>query len=210
MTCAEFQRVLPYIIDSGGNSEEESHLKGCPVCSDLVADLKYIADQAKLLVPMEDPNPSVWSGIQSALEREGLVRSRTERFRPLTVVPAAARSPWRFVAPLGALAALAVIALVLLLRTPAPAPGHEATLQPATNATLVDADDEQVIAAVTKLHPKRAESFKRDLNDVNSYISDAKHNVDQNPDDAEARDSLVHAYEQKALLYDVATSRSME
>ena len=46
MTCAEFQKVLPFIIDSGGNAEDESHLKSCPVCSDLVADLKYIAEQA--------------------------------------------------------------------------------------------------------------------------------------------------------------------
>lgn len=209
MTCAEFQRVLPYIIDNGGNSEEESHLKSCRVCSDLVADLKYIADQAKLLVPMEEPSPQVWSGIQSALEREGLVRSRTERFRPLSVTPAAARSPWRFAAPVAALAALAVIALLLVLRTPAPT-GTDASLNNTTNATLVDADDQQVIASVTKTHPKRAESFKRDLNAVNTYISDAKHNVEQNPDDAEARDTLVHAYEQKALLYDVATSRAME
>ena len=208
MTCAEFQRVLPYIIDNGGNSEEEAHLKSCPVCSDLVADLKYIADQAKLLVPMEDPNPHVWSGIQSALEREGLVRSRTERFRPLTMP--SPRSPWRFAAPVAALAALAVIAMVLLLRTPQPTDQTTATVQ-TTNASLVtDPEDQQVIAAVSKAHPKRAESLKRDLSDVNKYISDAQKNVDQNPGDAEARDTLRQAYEQKALLYEVATSRSLE
>ncbi len=209
MTCAEFQRVLPYIIDSGGNSEEEAHLKNCPVCSDLVADLKYIADQAKLLVPMEDPNPQVWSGIQSALEREGLVRSRTERFRPLTMPTP--RSPWRFAAPVAALAVLAVIAMVLLLRTPQPtADQTQATVNPPANAQTLSDADQQVLAAVSKHHPRRAESFKRDLNDVNTYISDAKKDVAQNPNDADARDTLVHAYEQKAVLYDVATSRSLE
>ncbi len=55
MTCAEFQKVLPYIIETGGNADEEQHLRECPVCSDLVADLRYIAEQAKLLVPMEQP-----------------------------------------------------------------------------------------------------------------------------------------------------------
>ena len=70
MTCAEFQKVLPFIIDSGGNADEEAHLKSCPVCSDLVADLKYIAEQAKLLVPMVDPSPRVWAGIEASLERE--------------------------------------------------------------------------------------------------------------------------------------------
>lgn len=74
MTCAEFQRALPNIIDAGGDAEQEAHLSSCPVCSDLVQDLRYIAEQAKLLVPMMDPSPRVWDGINNALEREGLVR----------------------------------------------------------------------------------------------------------------------------------------
>ncbi len=74
MTCAEFQKVLPYIIETGGNAEQEAHLRTCPICSDLVADLKYIAEAAKLLVPMEEPSPKVWNGIEKTLEKEGLVR----------------------------------------------------------------------------------------------------------------------------------------
>ena len=50
MNCAEFQKVLPYIIETGGNTDEEQHLRECRVCSDLVQDLRYIADQTKLLV----------------------------------------------------------------------------------------------------------------------------------------------------------------
>ena len=71
MTCAEFQRVLPFIIEAGGNAAEEEHLRSCKVCGDLVADLRYIAEQAKLLVPMEDPSPRVWSRIQKALSAAG-------------------------------------------------------------------------------------------------------------------------------------------
>lgn len=74
MTCAEFQKVLPFIIENGGTPEQQVHLKDCSVCSDLVADLKYIAEAAKLLVPMEDPSPKVWDGIEKSLEKEGLVR----------------------------------------------------------------------------------------------------------------------------------------
>ncbi len=74
MTCAEFQKVLPYIIDGEGSAEEQEHMQTCPVCSDLVADLRYIADVAKLLVPMEDPNPRVWQGIEKAIAREGLAK----------------------------------------------------------------------------------------------------------------------------------------
>jgi len=74
MTCAEFQKVLPYIIDGGGSPEEQEHLATCHICSDLVADLRYIAEMAKLLVPMEDPNPRVWNGIAKGIEREGLAK----------------------------------------------------------------------------------------------------------------------------------------
>ncbi len=80
MTCAEFQKALPYIIDGGGSDEEQHHLATCQVCSDLIADLRYIAEAAKLLVPMEDPNPRVWSAIQKSLEREGMVKPARKHF----------------------------------------------------------------------------------------------------------------------------------
>ena len=83
MTCAEFQKVLPYIIETGGNDEEEAHLASCHVCSDLVRDLRYIAEQAKLLLPMRDPSPQVWNNIQDSLEREGVVKPGRARGRLL-------------------------------------------------------------------------------------------------------------------------------
>lgn len=78
MTCAEFQEVLPYIFESGGDAKEMEHLKTCPICSDLVQDLRYIADQAKLLLPLRDPSPQVWDKIQDSLAREGLVRPQAK------------------------------------------------------------------------------------------------------------------------------------
>ena len=78
MTCAEFQEVLPYIFESGGDPAEMEHLKTCPICSDLVQDLRYIADQAKLLLPLRDPSPQVWDNIQHSLEREGLIRPQSK------------------------------------------------------------------------------------------------------------------------------------
>ena len=38
----------------------------------LVNDLRYIAEQAKLLIPMYDPSPKVWDGIEEKLKMEGL------------------------------------------------------------------------------------------------------------------------------------------
>jgi hypothetical protein len=79
MTCSEFQKVLPYIFESGGDPTQQQHLRECQICADLVADLKYIVDQAKLLVPMEDPSPRVWAGIQKSLEDDGILRSARVR-----------------------------------------------------------------------------------------------------------------------------------
>jgi len=79
MTCAEFQEVLPYTFESGGgDASEMEHLKTCQICSDLVQDLRYIADQAKLLLPLRDPSPKVWDNIQDTLEREGLIRPQAK------------------------------------------------------------------------------------------------------------------------------------
>ena len=74
MTCAEFQKLLPYLYETGSTAQSHEHLATCQTCSDLVADLNYIAEQAKLLLPMRDPSPKVWSNIQNSLKQEGLVR----------------------------------------------------------------------------------------------------------------------------------------
>jgi len=80
MNCQEFQEALPYIIESGGNEEEAGHLHSCPACANLVQELNYIADTAKLLLPMHDPNPRVWSNIEQSLYREGLLTGYAGRW----------------------------------------------------------------------------------------------------------------------------------
>lgn len=82
MKCSEFQSDLPLIIDSGGSPAHEEHLRHCDICRDLVNDLRYIADQAKLLVTMEEPSPRVWSGIEEKLKLEGLLKPAVAR-RPM-------------------------------------------------------------------------------------------------------------------------------
>jgi hypothetical protein len=79
MNCAEFHKALPIAIESGGNIDEQGHLATCQNCTDLVNDLRYIAEQAKLLLPMHDPSPRVWNNIQSSLQKEGIARVRVAR-----------------------------------------------------------------------------------------------------------------------------------
>jgi hypothetical protein len=68
--CAVFQDQLPSLFETGGDLGAQPHLKTCENCSALVRDLEYIAQQAKLLLPIHDPSPAVWDNIQTALKKE--------------------------------------------------------------------------------------------------------------------------------------------
>ncbi len=201
MTCAEFQRVLPYIIDTGGNAEQEEHLRHCAVCADLVADLKYIADQAKLLVPMEDPSPRVWEGLQKSLEREGLVKSAPAR-RALLGLPL---HDWGWVA--AGVAAVLLIAALVFTRTTAPADqrSNVASVEPLSDNDAVSQDDKQILETISQLSPDVRATYQKGLRDVNLYIRDAESSVKENPDDQSAQEFLMQAYQQKAMLYQMAT-----
>ncbi|MDP9269195.1 MAG: hypothetical protein M3P27_12840 [Acidobacteriota bacterium] len=213
MNCAEFQKSLPEIVDGAGNAEQHAHGQTCPVCSDLVQDLKYIAEQAKLLVPMHDPSPRVWLGIQGSLEREGMVRPSAGRFQPQVMAGGGAR--WGTYARWGAVAAIALIAIGLIAYnnrgTESPANSTTATNANApASGDAADANDAKLVAAVAQDTPERAEVYKRSMQDVNAYIADAQKSVDQDPSDDAAHEHLLSAYDQKAMLYAMATSGPME
>ena len=65
--CAAFQDRLPRLFGADGDFSKEPHLETCENCAELVRDLEYIAQQAKLLMPIHDPSPAVWENIRGAL-----------------------------------------------------------------------------------------------------------------------------------------------
>ena len=65
--CAEFQSHLAELFESGQDPTTHPHLADCENCSALVRDLQYIAQQAKLLMPIHEPSPAVWEKIQTSL-----------------------------------------------------------------------------------------------------------------------------------------------
>jgi hypothetical protein len=200
MNCAEFQRGLPYIIDGNGSAEEEEHLRTCKVCADLVQDLRYIAEQAKLLVPMEEPSPRVWNGISKTLEREGLVKPAPARRGLL----GPQRQSWGWMIPVAAVLALAFgISLWRQHKTHNVA-ALEMSTQAAPAATTDDNEDQQVLEQLAQVQPSLRPDFEQNLRTVNAYIHDAKATLQENPDDNEAKQYLMQAYEQKAMLYDMA------
>lgn len=69
-TCSEFQSQLPELFESGEEFHGLDHLQSCENCAALVRDLEYIAQQAKLLLPLRDPSPAVWKNIQKEITGE--------------------------------------------------------------------------------------------------------------------------------------------
>lgn len=212
MNCQQFQEVLPYIIEAGGKDEDESHLKTCPSCASLVQDLRYIADQAKLLLPMHDPNPRVWNKIEQSLQHEGLFLEG--RMPPQGHITKNSTSQQAQIwTPLGwamALTAVIVFAVMLINYQPRQLPQTQLTAQNSSaDPTQFNSDDRQLISQLSQQAPDARGAYENSLRDVNSYIADAQLAAERDPEDATAQELLQDAYQQKEMLYQMATARSL-
>jgi hypothetical protein len=247
MNCAEFQRVLPEIIDDGNSLEQASHLRSCSACSSLVSDLhaistqartlqaseepsprvweaidrslqewqtdlEYIAEQAQTLQASEEPSPRVWNSLEIALRKEGLIRqpqrahsvvSFFERWRMAWIVPVAA--------------ALLVAGVLMVQQADQggagtvgrlTSPGGVRNAEKMTPSPDAN-EDQQVLEAVASSMPAMRATYEANLQNVNASIQEAKQSAEANPDDEEAQESLMSAYEQKAMIYDMALDRSL-
>jgi hypothetical protein len=209
MNCKEFQEVLPYIIESGGNAEEEGHLRTCPACAELVQDLRYIATQAKLLLPMHDPSPRVWTGIEQSLHHQGLIQEdRMSPWGHITNFPASPKS-WTPIGLVMATLALGAFSLILVTYRPQ-LPGKAPSAQNISAQPVpLESDDQQLVGRVSQQAPDIRRAYEDNLREVNAYITDAQQAVEKDPEDAVAREQLQDAYQQKQMLYELATVRAL-
>jgi hypothetical protein len=206
MTCEEFRRVLPE-LGSGHGIEQEAHLKSCSACSGLVADLETISQAAQLLQSSEDPSPWVWNSIELALRQEGLIRQprleQAEEASPLL------GSRLRWLVPLAA-TFLIVFGITLYQRGGQPQVA-ESQAPPAgvVTADAMGGEDLQLLKTVSERTPSMRATYEADLQSVNAYIRDAQQSVNSNPNDEVAQQYLSNAYEQKAMVYEMALDRSL-
>jgi len=214
MTCEEFERVLPEL--GGSHSiEQEAHLKSCSACSDLVSDLNAISQQARLLQGSEEPSPWVWNSIELALRQDGLIR-QSQREPALTLAPLLG---WklRWLVPL---AAAFLVAFGVLMhqrgtgqpqvsqQQPPPVGVVTAGLQPNEGVAMAS-DDEQLLNTVAARMPSMRATYEANLRSVNAYIRDAEQSAHSDPNDEVAQQYLMSAYEQKAMVYEMALDRSL-
>lgn len=207
MNCREFQEVLPEILDGGQSLEQEMHWKSCTECSNLVADLTLISQEARTLRAVETPSPRVWNSLEIALRQEGLIHQGTG----LAVVPFAGRR-WsmRWLVPVAAGLLLSFAAADYYVASRQQTQTQTVAMQaPPTANDAVDADDSQLLEVVGTNAPSMRATYEANLRDVNAYIRDAESTVQQNPGDEDAQQLLMDAYAQKNMIYEMAMDRSL-
>jgi len=213
MTCQEFQRVLPE-LEGGRSFEADEHLRMCTRCWELVSDLDAITQQAQLLQASEDPSPRVWNSIEITLRQEGLIHaSQVDR-------PVQHWSGWRFrwLAPVAA-ALLLVAGFALRHHQGAPAQLAARTVTSTTLAKVdspaglttnpAGRDEDQLLNIVAAHAPGLRDGYAHDLQAVDAYIRDAESSARDNPNDEVAQQYLTNAYEQRAMVYEIAMARSL-
>jgi hypothetical protein len=213
MTCRELQRVLADIMEGGRSAAQEAHLKSCPACSGLMSDLNAISQQARHLQVSEEPSPRVWNSIEIALRQERLIHQPQ---REPSLVPAFShRWSLAWLLPVAA-ALLAFVTLVYergsvqrqIAEQPVTAPAIQASLP--TSANLANThEDQQLLEVVGSRAPAMRAAYETNLQNVNAYIRDAEESALADPNDEQAQQSVMNAYQERAMVYEIALDGSL-
>jgi hypothetical protein len=199
MNCVELQESLAEVED-GSRSEQNRHLQTCPECSQLLRELKLIVATASELQASDEPSPRVWNSIEIALRQEGLIRPQKSG-RGAAIPSFGAR--WGWAGWLVPAAAVLLLMIGIYQRRQSPPVAQEAAvILPVSN--VAGLNDEDLIQEVADNSPAMRGQYEENLRQVNDSIRDAQTTVDQSPNDEDARRSLMDAYEQKSMLFEMA------
>lgn len=200
MNCVELQHSLAEVEDASG-VEQRAHLMECPACSELVRELDMIIEAAGELQSADEPSPHLWMSIASTLREEGIIR------------PQVARNPvssfglhWgaaRWLVPAAALLLLTVGIYVRRQAMPGPI-ALQTPVVTSSSANAADLDDADLLQEVAANTPAMKIQYEENLRQVNQSIREAQGFVDQSPNDEEASRSLMDAYQQKSMLFQMA------
>jgi len=205
MNCVELQRSLAEVED-GSSMEQHAHLRTCPACSALVRDLNLIAATASQLQAAEEPSPRLWNSIEFALRQEGLIRPQRAA-RPLVSSFGARWGAARWLVPAAAMLLLAVGIYVRHQSLPNQLARQTPVAVPSAN--IAGLNDDDLMQEVADNAPAMKTQYEENLRRVNESIRDAQGVVDESPNDEEARRSLMDAYQQKSMLFEMAMDRSL-
>ena len=132
------------------------------------------------------------------------------RLGHITKNPTQAKS-WTPVGWALALTAVILFAVVLANYQSKQLPqGQLAAQNSSAEPAQFSSDDQQLIARLSQQAPDARSAYEDSLRAVNAYISDAQQAVESDPGDAAAQELLQDAYQQKEMVYQMATARSLD
>lgn len=213
MNCAQFQNECSEVLDGLKTQAHEQHLAACPACRSLLEDVNEIVAQAGQL-PLDEPSPQGWARLRESLLQEGLIQEGLVERAPARVAGAGwawTGFSWADALSYGAVAAILVLAFGLLILQPPSGmrPADTAIItQPASGS--IDDDDLQLLREVEVRAPDARGAYEASLREINTQIEDARRAVAENPNDPQAVQSLMEAYQQKSMVYEMAMTRSVE
>ena len=203
MNCVELQQSLAEVED-GSTQEQSAHLRACPKCSALLQELNQIVASAVELQASDEPSPRVWNSIEIALRQEGLIRPQPVGRRAPVPSFSARWGAARWLVPAAAMLLLAVGIYQHSRSVPNSTPQQAVAAAPANFSGL---NDEDLIQEVAANSPAMQGQYEENLRRVNDSIRDAQSLVNENPNDEDARRSLMDAYQQKSMLFEMAMDR---
>jgi len=210
MNCVELQQSLAEVED-GSTAEQGAHLRTCPACSTLVKELNLIIAAAGRLQEADEPSPRVWNSIEIALRQEGLIRPQRGA-RALIPSFTARWGAARWLVPAAAMLLLAVGVFLRQQSQPREVAETASVAAPAatqSDLTPSDLNDEDLMQEVSVNAPAMKTQYQENLQQVNESIRDAQGLVNESPNDEDARRSLMDAYQQKSMLFEMAMDRSL-
>lgn len=206
MNCVELQASLVEIED-GRSAEQRDHLKHCTECSALLTELVLISSAAVELRAADEPGPHIWKSIESRLREEGVIRPQRAN-RSLVPSPGSRWGWVRWLAPAAA-ALLITVGLYVRQHSLVHQLARDTAAVAASDLAVAGLNDDDLLSEIAQQSPAIKAQYTDNLRRVNQYIQDAKNVVAANPDDDEARRSLMEAYQQKAMLFELAMDRSL-
>lgn len=218
--CRQFDINLAAFLEGEPRPQVTAHAPTCPFCSVLLGDLELIRTESCAL-SLEDPPARLWANVRSTLAAEGVIRERQRGFMGGFAFP----SFGRVAAPVTALACLAVLSSVLMVRPSSidrsrtsswlSVADREAmaakvyTLEDSALASTVGELENNFQARQASLAPSVQEAYLKGLQSLDDSIRECRESVESEPGNTLAREYLVAAYSQKAevlaaaLKYDV-------
>ena len=207
--CLAFDLNVLAFLEGENRPEVTRHAAACPYCKVLLADLQLISTAGRD-VTLSEPPARVWANIRAALAEEGIIHARPsfwQRWFPIANLAPEAR-------PVGALLALAAMALVLIgsiqnyeTSRPSDKMAHEGAVitagfvPPGMSPAFVETVRQMegtFRAQENSFEPAMQATFKKSLEALDASIEESWGQCQRNPSDLLARQYLVDAYQTKA------------